>query len=311
MTDRLRVLVTGGAGFVGANVVRELVGAGDFVRVYDNFATGNRLYIRDVDCEVVEADVLDSDALFKAVDDVQTVVHLAASGSVMGSIDDPVKNFEVNTVGTFRLLQVCRICGVERVVLASTGGALFGQTTPPVDETSLPTPISPYGASKLAGEGYALAFARSYGLNTITLRFANVYGPWSAHKTGVTTSFLRAIAAGRPMVVFGDGSSSRDYIHVSDIAAAIRLSLNAESPGGEVLHVASGVETTVQRLAELCRTVAGSPDHPIVYQPRRIGEVERNVASYGRARAVLGFEPRIGLEEGLHQTWRWLRSFGL
>jgi UDP-glucose 4-epimerase len=302
------VLVTGGAGFVGATLVRRLTEAGRPVRVFDNFSTGDPTHLAGVDADVVKGDIRDAGALDAALAGVESVVHLAAAGSVVASVADPVANFEANVLGTFRVLDAARRAGVERVVQASTGGALIGDATPPVNEDSLPKPISPYGASKLAGEGYAHAFAKSYGLRTVALRFANVYGPWSERKTGVMTRYFRAIQAGEPLVIYGDGSSSRDYTHVSDISRAIELALAKDVPGGTVLHIASGVETRVADLARLCCAAAGATDEAIEYQPARAGEVDRNFASYDRASQVLGYAPAVVLEAGIRDTWDWFQE---
>jgi UDP-glucose 4-epimerase len=300
-----RILVTGGAGFVGATLVRQLAVAGQRVRVLDNYSTGDPAHLAGVDAELVEGDIRDVDALDAALAGMDAVVHLAAAGSVIMSIADPAANFDVNVVGTFRVLDAARRAGVERTVQASTGGALIGNATPPVSESSLPKPISPYGASKLAGEGYAHAFAAAYGLRTVALRFANAYGPWSEKKQGAITTFFRAIRAGEPIVIYGDGSASRDYTHVDDIARAIGLALDRDVPGGTVLHIASGVETTTAQLADLCRAAAGVPDHPVEYRPARAGEVGRNFASYDLASKVLGYSPSIGREQGIRRTWEW------
>src|SRR6202035_3306079 len=189
-------------------------------------------YLDGVGAELVEGDIRDTSALGAALAGIESIIHLAAAGSVVMSVADPVMNFEANVLGTFRVLDAARRAGVERVVLASTGGALIGDATPPVDESSLPKPISPYGASKLAGEGYAHAFAKAYGLRTVALRFANVYGPWSERKRGAMTMFFRAIQAGEPIVIYGDGSASRDYAHVEDISRALELALERDVPGG-------------------------------------------------------------------------------
>jgi UDP-glucose 4-epimerase len=308
MDDASRVLVTGGAGFVGATLVGRLVGSGHFVRVFDNYSTGDASHLAGVDAELVEGDIRDVPALDAALAGMQAVIHLAAAGSVVASVEDPVTNFDVNVVGTFRVLDAARRAGVERMVQASTGGALIGDATPPVDESSLPKPISPYGASKLAGEGYAHAFARAYGMRTVALRFANVYGPWSARKRGAVTLFFRAIHAGEPIVIYGDGSASRDYAHVDDICGALVLALERDVEGGTVLHIASGVETTVAELASLCRGAAGRPDHPVEYRPRRSGEVDRNFASYDLAQKVLGYSPSISREAGIRSTWQWFQE---
>lgn len=302
------MLVTGGAGFVGATLVRRLVASGHRVRVYDNFSTGDEAHLAGVDVEIVKGDIRDGGSMDSALAGTRSVVHLAAAGSVIGSIEDPAENFDVNVAGTFRLLDGARRAGVERVVLASTGGALIGDAVPPVDESSLPKPISPYGASKLAGEGYAFAFAKTYGLRTVALRFANVYGAWSARKRGAMNLFFRAIQSGDPIVIYGDGSASRDYAHVDDISAALELALDADIPGGTVLHVASGVETTVAELADLCRAAAGVPAHPIEYRPARAGEVGRNFASYELARQLLGYAPSITREIGVPMTWAWFEE---
>ncbi len=307
-TQPRHILVTGGAGFIGAALVRRLAAAGHRVRVLDNYSTGDIAHLAGVDAELVEGDIRDVAALDAAMAGMDAVVHLAAAGSVIASIADPAANFDANVLGTFLVLDAARRAGVERTVQASTGGALIGDATPPVSEASLPEPISPYGASKLAGEGYAHAFAAAYGLRTVALRFANVYGPWSEGKQGAITVFFRAIHAGDPIVIYGDGSASRDYTHVDDISRAIELSLERDVPAGSVLHIASGVETTVRELADLCRGAAGAPDHPVEYRPARAGEVGRNFASYDRARQMLGYAPSIGREEGIRRTWQWFQA---
>jgi UDP-glucose 4-epimerase len=302
------VLVTGGAGFVGATLVRRLVASGYTVRVFDNYISGDVSHLAGVDAELVKGDIRDESALDAALAGMQAVIHLAAAGSVVDSVADPVMNFDVNVVGTFRVLDAARRAGVERTVQASTGGALIGNATPPVNEQSLPKPVSPYGASKLAGEGYAHAFAGAYGLRTVALRFANVYGPWMARKRGVINQFFRAIHEGQPIVIYGDGSSSRDYTHVDDIARALHLALECDVPGGGVLHIASGVETTAKELADLCSAAAGVPGHPVEYRPARPGEVDRNFASYDLAQKLIGYEPTIDREDGIRRTWRWFRQ---
>jgi UDP-glucose 4-epimerase len=260
------------------------------------------------DVELLEGDIRDPAAVAEAMAGATAVVHLAAAGSVVESVASPWENFEVNVRGTLTVLDGARHAGVERIVLASTGGALMGNAPGPVDEESVPRPLSPYGASKAAAEAYASAYAGSYGLRTISLRFANLYGPFSGHKKGVVTAFFRALDAGRPLVVHGDGRASRDFMHVADICAAIELALEADVPGGTSLHLATGVETSIDELADLCREVAGRPGHPVEHRDRRVGEVERNVGSYRRAEQLLGFRPAVALRDGLADTWSWYRD---
>ncbi len=302
------ILVTGGAGFIGATLVRRLVASGYRVRVLDNLSTGDAAHLADVDAELVKGDIRDPAALDDAIAGMDAVIHLAAAGSVIGSVQDPGMNFEVNVLGTFRVLDAARRAGVERVVQASTGGALIGDATPPVNEASLPKPISPYGASKLAGEGYAHAFAKTYGLRTVAIRFGNVYGPWCARKRGVINVFFESLHSGVPLIIYGDGTASRDYVHVDDISNALQLGLEKDVPGGTVLHAASGVETALSDLADLCRQAAGVPGHPIEYRPMRVGEVGRNFASYDLASQMLGYKPTVAREVGIPRTWQWFQE---
>jgi UDP-glucose 4-epimerase len=289
---------------VGANLVPKLLARGLAVRVLDNLARGSRENLDGLEVELVEADIRDAEAVASALDGVETVVHLAAYGSVAESVEEPLENFDVNVRGTVVLLTACARAGATRFVFASTGGALVGNAPPPIDETTLPWPISPYGASKLCGEAYCHAFAGSLGLSTVALRFANVYGPVSQHKRGAVTNFVRGALRGEPLVIYGDGSASRDFLYVDDLCDGISAALDLRVED-EVVNLASGTETTIGDLARLVLELAGATDTPILYEPRRRGEVERNFARTDRAAALLGFRPAHSLEDGLRKTIDW------
>jgi UDP-glucose 4-epimerase len=301
------ILVTGGCGFIGANLCRKLKSLGIDVTVLDNKSRASASQVSGQEQEVIDGDVRDTDAVDRAMQRVQAVVHLAAYGSVVESVARPEENFENNVRGTLNVLHAAARRKVK-VVFASSGGAVIGTAQPPVNEASLPAPTSPYGASKLCGEAYCHAFAGSFGLSVIALRFANVYGPHSAHKKGAVTNFIKALLFKEPIVIFGDGSATRDFIHVDDICAGICAALSTPIEGAKVLHLATGVETRVIDLAKTFTEVAGRPDHPIHFEPKRAGELERNFATFDRAREVLGFTPRVGLRDGLKQTLDWFAA---
>ena len=304
MTDK--VLVTGGCGFIGANLVRMLLEKGQQVAVFDNLSKGNRAYLDGLDVAIIEGDIRDADALGAALAGIDRIVHLAAYGSVVESVEDPQTNFEMNVVGTFNVLNQAVSHNISKLVFSSTGGALIGDAVPPVNEQSLPKPISPYGAGKLCAEAYCHAFSKSYGINTVCTRFANVYGPYSQHKSGVINQFFKKITQDEPLIIYGDGSSTRDYIHVSDLCNGITRALLNEDVKNDVIHLASGRETSLRQLADLMIRVSGKTDHPVEYLDKRTGEVDRNFARYDYAKKVLGFEPQYTLEEGLQEAWDWL-----
>jgi UDP-glucose 4-epimerase len=298
------ILVTGACGFIGANLVARLLALGKEVRALDNFSRGSRENLGDLDVELVEADLRDADAVARAVDKVGSVIHFAAYGSVVESVEDPFENFDVNVRGTLVLLHAAAAAGVEKFVFASTGGAVMGNTPPPVDETTLPWPISPYGASKLCGEAYCHAFAGSFGLPVVALRFANVYGPMSEHKKGAVTTFIKRALRHEPLVIFGDGSATRDFLYVDDLCEGIRAAHDLPLRD-EVVHLASGEETSINELARLVLELTNARDTPIRYEAPRRGEVERTFAKAQRAAELLGFEPSHTLTEGLRKTVDW------
>jgi UDP-glucose 4-epimerase len=301
------VLVTGGCGFIGANLCRKLISAGVRVRVLDNMSRSGADCLRGLDAEVIEGDVRDPGAVTRALEQAQAVVHLAAYGSVVESVARPEENFENNVRGTLNVLRAA--AGRKaKVVFASSGGAVIGAAEPPVNEDSLPRPTSPYGASKLCGEAYSHAFAASFGLSVAALRFANVYGPHSAHKKGAITNFAKALLSRQPIVIFGDGSATRDFIHVDDICAGICAALETPIAGATVLHLATGVETRIIDLARTMAELAGQPNHPIRLEDKRVGELERNFATFDRAREMIGFSPRVRLREGLASTLKWYKA---
>jgi UDP-glucose 4-epimerase len=305
----VRTLVTGGCGFVGANLVPMLVERGADLRILYNFSLAGPERVADTGAEVLQGDVRDRDAVARAMDGVEAVIHLAAFGNVVDSIAEPDENFDVNARGTLVVLEEAARAGVRRFIFASTGGALIGDAPPPVDEGSVPRPISPYGASKLCGEGYCHAFRGSYGLETVALRFANVYGPRSDNKRGAVTAFVRRALNGDPLVIYGDGTASRDFLYVDDLCQGIVAACAAADADG-VIHLASERETTLAELARLVLEIAGT-DGRVEYEPRRSGEVERNFALARRASAVLGFRATVSLEEGLARTVDWFRSNGV
>lgn len=303
-TDMKRVLITGGVGFIGANLTRLLLQHGTEVVVLDNFEGGDHGYLNGLPVHVIQGDIRNREALADAVSHVDGVVHLAAQTGVPGSLEDPEKDCEVNVLGTLRMLEACRDRpgGHPRVVFASSNAPL-GRQPPPATETKVPIPISPYGASKLAGEAYCLAFQGSWEVPTVVLRFANVYGPYSGHKSSVVAQFCKRLMAGKPLFIDGDGQQTRDMIYVEDLCWAILLGLTTPSHG-EVFQIATGVATSILDLGRLLQQVAGI-DVQIRHGPPRLGDIEKNFSEIGKASRNLGWKPRINLRDGLQETWQW------
>jgi UDP-glucose 4-epimerase len=233
------------------------------------------------------------------------VIHLAADTRVIESIANPQHNFESNVVGTFNLLELSRECGVNRIVAASTGGAILGDVEPPVHEEMAPQPTSPYGASKLMLEGYLCAYASSYGLSSCALRFSNIYGPRSFHKGSVVAHFFKQVLAGERPTVYGDGSQTRDYLFVGDLVEAIRVAMLSDVTGP--YQLGSGHGTTLNDLLATMRKVTGLPIE-VDYVDFRDGEVRDTWCRVDKARAGFGYDPSTPLEEGLRITWDWFRS---
>lgn len=301
------ILVTGGAGFVGANLVRMLLSAGYRVRILDNFSTGQREYLKGLEnLEVIQGDILDREVAARAIENAVGVIHLAAQSGVPSSLADPKRDCMVNVLGTLNLLEACRhhAC-LARFVFASSNAPL-GRQTPPITEDKVALPISPYGASKLAGEAYCLAYYGAWGIRTVILRFGNAYGPFSAHKNSVVPSFFRAVLSGGHITIFGDGKQTRDFIYVEDLCRAILRALGSDI-SGEVFQIATGVQTSIRELACAVSRVVGR-DIPVRYEQARAGDLVENYSCIDKAKRLLGWKPCVELEEGLRRTWQWFRQ---
>jgi UDP-glucose 4-epimerase len=297
-------LVTGGCGFIGVNLIGRLAAQGASLRVLDDLSLGKREDVEPLGVDLQVGDIRDTEAVAKACQGVDVVVHLAGHTRVLESLSHPALNFEINATGTFNVLEACRRAGVQKVIFASTGGAILGEQEQPVHERMLPRPISPYGASKLAGEAYCSAFFGSYGLNTVALRFSNVYGPYSYHKGSVVAAFFRNLRQNEPIVIYGDGEQTRDFVYVGDLVDAILLADKSNTPG-EVFQIASGRETSLRTLVETMQSALPELAFNIRYEPARTGEVLRNYASIEKARRLLDFDPKTNLGDGLRKTWDW------
>jgi UDP-glucose 4-epimerase len=304
VSDRL-ILVTGGAGFIGSHLSRLLVSRGDRVRILDDLSIGRLEYADDVDREVIRARLADADAVARAVAGVDAVVHLAARAGIPDSVTDPLGTFAVNVEQTLRLLDAARLAGVRRFVFASSNAAA-GDHEPPADETDLPHPMSPYGASKLAGEAYGQAYAATYGIAACALRFSNAYGPFSLHKKSVVAAWLRAALDGQPITIHGDGEQTRDFVYAGDLAAAVVAALDApeDRVAGEIFQAGTGIETTINTLAETIGRVIERPLE-IRHGEARAGDVRRNVSRVDKAAALLGYRAEVGLEDGVRRTAAW------
>ncbi len=302
-----RLLITGGAGFIGANLIAELSARGGYaITVLDDLSAGCRERLAPYDVRLHVADLRDRAALAAALAGQDAVVHLAAATSVVDSVADPQADFDVNVRGSLCLLEAARAAGVRRIVAASSGGTVVGDEPPPVHEGQVPSPRSPYGAAKLALEGYLAAYAGSYGLTTCALRFANVYGPLSERKGSVVAAFFRRLLGGQELVVHGDGTQVRDYIYVGDVAAGIRQALESGASG--VYQLGTGRPTTVNALLEAVAATVGQRELPVRYAPARAGEVHATWCDIRRARAAFGFAPATGLRRGLAHTWAWFQA---
>jgi UDP-glucose 4-epimerase len=321
-----RWLITGGCGFIGCNLVKHLVAEGGHrVRVLDYLEAGERARLAECGAvvevapeactaqgtaeriEFVARDILDQDAVRASTRGRDVVVHLAANTGVAASVQDPRRDCLVNVLGTLNCLEAARHEGVRRFVFASSG-APVGEVEPPCHEEQAPHPVSPYGASKLSGEGYCSAYFRSFGLEAVALRFSNVYGPDSDRKSSVVAAFVKRALAGEPLEIYGDGSQTRDFVYVDDLVRAIRQAATVPGVGGHVFHIATARETTIAELAALLRPVLaqhGFDKIEVRNAPPRIGDVRRNFADTSKAAALLGWRAEVPLEQGLAHVVRW------
>ena len=302
-----RSLVTGGAGFIGSNLVRALLEAGDDVRVLDNFSTGNRANLLGVDgdVEVIEGELRSYERVHAAVRGAEVVFHLGALGSVPRSVQDPLTSSAVNVEGTLNVLLAARDEGVQRVVFASSSSIYGNQPELPLKESMAPDPISPYGVAKLAAERYCVSFSRVYhSSETVVLRYFNVFGPRQDPRSqyaAVVPLFISAIASGEQVTIFDDGDQSRDFTYVTNVVEANVLAAEAQGVSGMIFNVSAGTPATVNQLSETVGSLLGKPVDRR-YLPPRPGDLRDSWADVERARRLLGWEARIGLEEGLRLT---------
>jgi len=302
-----RSLVTGGAGFIGSNLVRALLEAGDDVRVLDNFSTGNRANLLGVDgdVEVIEGELRSYERVHAAVRGAEVVFHLGALGSVPRSVQDPLTSSAVNVEGTLNVLLAARDEGVQRVVFASSSSIYGNQPELPLKESMAPDPISPYGVAKLAAERYCVSFSRVYhSFETVVLRYFNVFGPRQDPRSqyaAVVPLFISAIASGEQVTIFDDGDQSRDFTYVTNVVEANVLAAEAQGVSGMIFNVSAGTPATVNQLSETVGSLLGKPVDRR-YLPPRPGDLRDSWADVERARRLLGWEARIGLEEGLRLT---------
>jgi UDP-glucose 4-epimerase len=306
-----KVLVTGGAGFIGSNLVRALQERGDDVRVLDNFSTGFRANLEGLDLEIVEGELRSYERVHNAVRGTEVVYHLGALGSVPRSVQDPLTSNAVNVEGTLNVLLAARDEGIRRVVFASSTSVYGTEATLPTHENERLDPVSPYGAAKLAAERYCAAFSRVYeAFETVVLRYFNVYGPRQSpfsQYAAVIPLFIYTLAAREPITVHGDGEQSRDFTYVEDAVAATLAAGEASGASGRAFNVAGGKPVSVNEVADTIGRLLRKPVERRL-APLRPGDIRDSYAELTASREVLGYEPKVELEEGLRRTIEFLQA---
>ena len=308
-----KVLVTGGAGFIGSNLADELIRNGAKVVIIDNLVTGFRENLEEIsgDFDFVEGDLNDPTALRKATEGVEIVFHEAALPSVPRSVDDPQETHDACVNGTFSLLVRAKETGVRRFIYAASSSAYGDQETLPKVETMRPDPLSPYSAAKLVGEYYCSVFTRVYGLETLSLRYFNVFGPRqnpSSQYSGVISRFIDALMTGGRPVIYGDGEQTRDFTYIANITDANLKAAQATVGFGSVANVANGERVSLNELLEVMKKVTGRSDITPIYEAPRKGDVTHSQADNSLAREWFGYEKLVGLEEGIAKTIDWWKS---
>jgi nucleoside-diphosphate-sugar epimerase len=306
-----RYLVTGGAGFIGSHLCEELVRRGHHVRAVDNLITGNRqnlAHLPQVDFH--EGDLADLDVATRATKSIDYVLHQAAIPSVPRSVEDPITSNRANVDASLNLLVAARDAGVRRVVYAGSSSAYGDAPSLPKVETMATAPLSPYALQKLVVEDYARMFTRLYGLETVTIRYFNVFGPRqdpSSPYSGVISLFISALCEGRRPTIFGDGEQTRDFTYVANVVDGVLRACDAPGVSGEVINVATGGRISLNRLLETIRSLIGAAVEPI-YRDARPGDVRHSQADIGKAQRLLGYQPVVSFEEGLGRTVAWHRQ---
>lgn len=306
-------LVTGGAGFIGSHIATALASAGARVRVIDDLSTGYRENLQEIkgDLDFVQGSLADEAVLAKAIEDVELVFHEAAIPSVPRSVENPRQTHIASVESTFSLLLAARQHGVRRVVYAASSSAYGDQPTLPKVETMLPEPLSPYAVAKLVGEHYCQVFTRVYGLETVSLRYFNVFGPRqdpSSHYSGVVSRFISDLLGGQRPVIYGDGEQSRDFTYIANVVDANLKASETTKGIGQVINVANGERISLNELLLELKNLTGKPDVVADYQPPRAGDVKHSLADITRARELLDFQPRVGLRPGLELTIDWWKN---
>jgi nucleoside-diphosphate-sugar epimerase len=301
----VKVLVTGGGGFIGCNLVRGLLERGDDVRVLDNFSTGDRENLAGLDVEVVEGDLRSYERVHAGTRGMEVVFHLGALGSVPRSVQDPLTSSAVNVEGTLNVLLAARDESVRRVVFSSSTSVYGSSRELPTRESTPPDPISPYGVAKLAAERYCVSFSRVYhSFETVVLRYFNVFGPWQSpfsQYAAVVPLFVTAIDRGEPVTIYGDGEQSRDFTYVANVVDATVRSAEADGANGRIFNVAAGAPARVNQLADTIGAILGKPVDRR-FEPPRPGDIRDSWADISAARETLAYEPQVDLATGLELT---------
>jgi nucleoside-diphosphate-sugar epimerase len=307
------VVVTGGAGFIGSHIAAALASSGARVRVLDDLSTGHRENLEEIggDIDFIQGSVADEELVHRALEGAEVVFHEAAIPSVPRSVESPKQTHIASVDGTFSLLLAARDQKVRRVVYAASSSAYGDQPTLPKSEQMRPDPLSPYAVAKLVGEYYCRVFTRVYGLETVALRYFNVFGPRqdpTSQYSGVVSRFISALAGnGRPMI-FGDGEQSRDFTYIDNVVAANLSAADAPGASGKVINVANGERITLNQLLAVLKELTGKQDVNAEYAPARVGDVKHSLADNTMARELLGYECKVGLREGLKRTIDWWQT---